>query len=171
MRRPDLLPDCGSCAALCCVSTSFERSNDFACDKPAGERCQHLTSGDRCSIHAARAHRGFRGCILFDCYGAGQRVTRAFGAESSLVRDRTFLAARDLHELLFMLTEATSLCPPEHSDLRGQLDAEIAALDGIVDPEHGGADEHRTVAHALLRRLGTALGGRRLGTHLPVIAR
>jgi hypothetical protein len=170
MRRPDLVPECGSCAALCCVAPSFERSNDFACDKPAGERCQHLTHGDGCSIHALRADRGFRGCIVYDCYGAGQRVTRAFGSEPSPARDRVFLAARDLHELLFMLTEATSLCPAEHSDLRGQLDAEIAALDRIADPEHGIAD-HRAVARALLRRVGTALGGRRLGSYLPVIAR
>jgi hypothetical protein len=170
MRRTDLVPECGSCAALCCVAPSFERSIEFACDKPAGERCQHLTQGDGCSIHAERADRGFRGCIVYDCYGAGQRVTRAFGSEPSSTRDRTFLAARDLHELLFLLTEATSLCPPEACDLRGQLDVEIAALDRIADPEHGIAD-HRAVTHALLRRVGAALGGRRLGPHLPVIAR
>ena len=169
MRRPDLLPDCGSCAAVCCVATSFERSNDFACDKPAGVRCQHLTSGDRCSIHALRAERGFHGCILYDCYGAGQRVTGAFGSEPSPARDGAFLAARDLHELLFLLTEAAALCPPASSDLCMQLEAEIAALDAIAAPAQRVLDEHRAVAHGLLRRVGAALGGRRTTARLPIV--
>ncbi|MCY1016082.1 hypothetical protein [Pyxidicoccus sp. MSG2] len=36
MPRPDLVPDCSACTALCCVATSFERSEDFAFDKPVG---------------------------------------------------------------------------------------------------------------------------------------
>jgi hypothetical protein len=170
MRRPDLLPDCGSCAAVCCVATSFERSDEFACDKPAGVRCEHLTHGDRCSIHAEREELGFSGCILYECYGAGQRVTRAFGSEPSPARDRAFLAARDLHELLFLLIAATSLCPPGCSDLRRQLDAEIAALDRIAVPEQRVVDQHRATAHVLLRSVGEALGGRRAVKRLPVVS-
>ena len=78
MRRPDLVPDCGSCAALCCVATSFEAYEDFAFDKAAGVACRYLMRDCRCAIPDALVERGFRGCAAYDCYGASQRATRAF---------------------------------------------------------------------------------------------
>lgn len=168
MRRPDLLPDCGSCAALCCVATSFERSSDFAYDKPASVRCTNLTSSDSCAIHDVRVERGFVGCTLYDCFGAGQRVTRDFGREPSAARDRAFLVLRDVYELLFLLTEAAALCPASQPALRDQLDAQVAVLDALDDTQLALA-EHRAAAHALLRRVGSALGGVREARRLRVI--
>lgn len=67
--------DCQNCAGLCCVAFDFERSDDFAIDKPAGAACPHLGADHACKIHASRADFGFRGCIAFDCHGAGQVYT------------------------------------------------------------------------------------------------
>lgn len=108
MRRLDLLPDCGSCAALCCVATAFDAGEDFAIDKPAGARCPHLTNDHRCAIHAERAARGFRGCTAYDCHGAGPHVTRTLGPDALAA----FLERRELHERLWLLTEARRLLPP-----------------------------------------------------------
>jgi hypothetical protein len=98
MRRPDLISDCARCAALCCVAPSFDASDDFAIDKPAGIACGYVTRDCRCAIHDELAARGFAGCTLYDCYGAGPRVTRAFSDGDA--RNEAFLLVRVVHELL-----------------------------------------------------------------------
>ena len=151
MRRPDLVPDCASCAALCCVATSFDASEDFAIDKPAGKACPNLGDDCRCTIHDELVIRGFAGCAIYDCYGAGQRAN---GVAPS------FLALRVIHELIWLLTETAKLCPRD--DLRAELDAEVASLDAI-EPARAhdqDLDARSRTAHALLRRVGDALVSR-----------
>jgi hypothetical protein len=166
MRRPDLVPDCASCAALCCVATSFEASEDFAHDKPAGVPCRYLRRDCRCSIHEELGPRGYPGCAIYDCYGAGQRATRAFAGRpgSETERDVAFFTLRVLHELLWMLTEAFQLCPPACKGVRAELEVEIHALDSLAQEPPGLTEtdlaQHRRIANAILRRVGDALGGR-----------
>jgi hypothetical protein len=115
--RRDLTADCSRCAALCCVVPAFAASADFAIDKPAGTPCLHLLGDDRCGIHDQLRERGFPGCVVFDCLGAGQRVTQ----QTFAGRDRrtdpaaaagmaaVFPVMRQLTELLWHLTEAGTL--------------------------------------------------------------
>jgi hypothetical protein len=170
MRRPDLVPDCGSCDAICCVATTFDASDDFAFDKPAGVACRHLGRDHRCTIHDDLAGRGFLGCAAFDCFGAGPRMTRAFphaaGEDPERRRNEAFLVLRAVHELLWLLTEAAKLCPRRESDLWLDLCREIEALDAIASGPMTALSEldvrpRDRAARALLRRLGHALGGRR----------
>lgn len=70
--------DCAECAAICCSAFAFEPSEDFPEAKPAGVACQHVTADFRCAVHDRRAALGFRGCIVFDCHGAGQAFTADF---------------------------------------------------------------------------------------------
>ena len=163
----DLVPDCGSCAALCCVATSFEASDDFAFDKPAGVACRHLARDRRCSIHDRLVERGFRGCAAYDCYGAGQRATRAFAGspDAEPLRSAAFLQLRVVHELLWLLTEARTLCPRSHGDVAAQLAREVEALDAIARGPVSALlaldlDPRERAVRALLRRVGDALGGR-----------
>jgi hypothetical protein len=170
MRRADLIADCGSCAALCCVATSFEASDDFAFDKPAGVRCRHLTRADRCGVYARRDALGCSGCAGYDCYGAGQRVTRAYPSEHE--RNAAFLIARVIHELLWLLTEAQKLCPRSQPELFAELTREIATLDVVVASPGSAllAVDSRPLhdrAHTLLRRVGSAVGGRATLRTLP----
>lgn len=163
MRRPDLTPDCGSCAALCCVAMAFDASEHFAFDKAAGVRCPYLTRGCRCAIHADLVGRGFAGCAAFNCYGAGQRATRAFATSSEPARLEAFRALKDLHELLWLLTEAEKLCPGPA--LGAQLQAAIEELEALASGDAPALLEldlrsHRERTHALLRRVGLELGGR-----------
>lgn len=177
MRRPDLVADCASCAAICCTATSFAASEDFAFDKPAGVACGHLRRDGRCAIHDELAVRGCAGCAVYDCYGAGPRVTRAFagvrGADRR--RDAAFLALRVVHELLWLLTEAVKLCPPSAPQLREQLAAQIAELDAIGCSCDALSDANLArldrATRAVLRRVGNALGERRAARRVLAVLR
>jgi len=109
--RPDLLrPDCSRCVGLCCVALAFDRSAFFAFDKPAGEPCRNLDADHACTIHARLGAEGFRGCMQFDCLGAGQRATALFpdpGHTSELFD--AFARMRRVHQLLELLVEAERL--------------------------------------------------------------
>ena len=89
MSSPELSldDDCDHCLGLCCVLLGFSRSPDFAADKPAGVPCPQLDDAYRCTIHDRLDARGYRGCIAFSCFGAGQALTRASRAPS--LRSRT----------------------------------------------------------------------------------
>jgi uncharacterized protein YjbI with pentapeptide repeats len=115
-----LRADCARCFGLCCVVPAFAASADFAIDKPAGRACPHLRDDFRCGIHATLRDRGFPGCTVFDCFGAGQQVSQVtFGGRNWRAEPRlapqmfaVFPVMRDLHELLWYLTEAIALHPP-----------------------------------------------------------
>src|SRR5919106_3323353 len=80
LSKTDLQADCGSCFGLCCVALTFSRSADFAIDKAAGEPCPNLGSDFRCGIHSKLRPAGFQGCTVYDCFGAGQKISRQAGA-------------------------------------------------------------------------------------------
>lgn len=115
--RRELRADCSRCVGLCCVSLAFSRSADFAFDKPAGDPCVNLDDEDRCRIHPQLRDRGFKGCTVFDCFGAGQQVTQhTFDGRSwrddAEARSGMFAAfpiMRQLHELLWYLEDALAL--------------------------------------------------------------
>ncbi|WP_240968359.1 pentapeptide repeat-containing protein [Streptomyces sp. HNM0575] len=71
-----LRADCANCFGLCCVALPFAASSDFAFDKEAGVPCPNLREDFRCGIHARLREEGFPGCVAYDCYGAGQKVSQ-----------------------------------------------------------------------------------------------
>lgn len=83
MRRSDLVADCGACAAGRCIALPFDASEDFAFHKESGVACRHL-DGTTSTIHVELVDRGFLGCAVYDCYGAGPRATRDGGYASSV---------------------------------------------------------------------------------------
>jgi hypothetical protein len=150
--RAHLRADCSRCAGLCCVAPAFAASADFAIDKPAGMPCPNLRDDFRCGIHARLRERGFPGCEVFDCFGAGQQLTQVtFGGRSW--REAPEVAAaqfavlpimRQLHEMLWHLTEAGSLPTRLQDDSR--------ALAGRVERlTASGVDELRAVDVGVLR--------------------
>ncbi|HEV7627229.1 MAG TPA: pentapeptide repeat-containing protein, partial [Streptomyces sp.] len=116
-RRPDLRADCANCFGLCCVALPFAVSADFAIDKDAGQPCPNLQPDFHCGIHTRLRERGFSGCTVFDCFGAGQKVSQVtFGGRdwreapaTSQQMFAVFPVMRQLHELLRYLTEAAAL--------------------------------------------------------------
>ncbi|WP_184186314.1 pentapeptide repeat-containing protein [Micromonospora parathelypteridis] len=132
-----LRADCARCFGLCCVVPAFAASADFAIDKPAGQPCPNLRPDHRCGIHDDLRQRGFPGCTVFDCFGAGQQVAQVtFGGrdwhdapETLPAMAEAFAVLRPLHELLWYLTEAAAL--PLPADLSVELErarAETATL-------------------------------------------
>ena len=160
--RSALRADCAQCSGLCCVATTLTRSADFAIDKPAGVPCPHLRGDFACGIHDRLPALGFPGCATYDCFGAGQRVTReTFDGrtwqdhpESADQVFRVFGVMRGLHELLWLLLEAQSLI--SRGGLYDKLARAVDATETLThaDPgtlEHLDLDQHRGPAVPLLR--------------------
>lgn len=153
------MADCGRCVALCCVVPAFQRSADFAIDKPAGVPCPHLAA-DRCSIHDRLRPAGFAGCAVFDCFGAGQRVTAGLagahwrdGRAVLTAARRRLPAVRLLHELLWYVEAAQGL------DLPAAVQEELAAARRDTDELAGqprvdlaAAERQRERVNPLLQR-------------------
>ena len=135
MTLPNLTPDCQNCDALCCVLLAFDRSRAFAFTKPACTPCGHLADDNLCRIHPDLESKGFKGCIRFDCHGAGQMITQTVFKDRSWRDDPTlmptmtdaFRTLRRLHETAVLLDQAADLplTPAQHSTrqtLRAALD-------------------------------------------------
>lgn len=159
----DLRGDCGSCFALCCVALPFSASTDFAIDKPAGVPCRNLREDFGCGVHERLREKGFPGCTVFDCFGAGQRVSQVtFGGrdwrrEPAIARQmfEVFPVMRQLHELLWYLAESLSL-PPARS-LRDALGRALEETERLARGEPADlraldvAAHRRSVDELLLR--------------------
>jgi pentapeptide repeat protein len=142
--RADLRADCARCAGLCCVAPAFAASADFALDKPAGRPCPNLQPDCRCGIHDSLRDRGFPGCTVFDCFGAGQHVVqntfagRDWRADPRIAEAvfTAFGVQRQLHELLWHLTEARRLAAG--SALDGDLEAALIRTRAQTELDPGG---------------------------------
>jgi uncharacterized protein YjbI with pentapeptide repeats len=159
--RADLRADCSQCFGLCCVALPFSASADFAIDKPAGRPCPNLQVDFRCGIHRDLRERGFPGCTAFDCQGAGQKVAQVtFGGQNW--RDARHLATqmfdvfavmRQLHQLLWYLTDARALTPP--GPLKDELESALAETEMLTQLQPEAVLEldvagHRAAIDALL---------------------
>ena len=137
---PSLVADCANCFGLCCVALRLDESADFPVDKPAGKPCHNLQEDFGCGIHSRLRTSGWKGCTVFDCFGAGQQLSQVtFGGVSW--RDAPETASsmyaalpvmRQLHEMLFYLRDARGI----------SADAALAAVyDEVVAHTGGSADQ------------------------------
>jgi hypothetical protein len=153
--------DCGRCFGLCCVALPFTRSAGaagFAFDKPAGEPCRHLTSGDACAIHGELLPSGMGGCVAYECFGAGQHVSQVLydgisWREAPGTAGQMFAVlgvVRRLHEMLVLLDQASARAPsPALAELRERVaDATLGTPAEVLDVE----------LDRLAARVGDALG-------------
>jgi hypothetical protein len=164
--RAHLRADCSRCAGLCCVAPAFAASADFAIDKPAGVACPNLGDDFRCGIHAQLRDRGFPGCTVFDCFGAGQRITQeTFGGrawrESPEIAAAQFAVLpvlRQLHETLWYLAEAEHRAPALRDEVRAARERTDRLAAGTAD-ELTGLDvgAHRREVGELLARVSAAV--------------
>lgn len=161
--RYSLAGDCENCFGLCCVALPFAASVDFAMDKQGGTPCSNLQSDFRCGVHTSLRQRGFRGCTVYDCFGAGQKVSQVtFGGrdwrqspETAKQMYEVLPVMWQLHELLWYLSEALTLQPTRsfHGELRAALE-ETERLT-LLDPDalqKLDVAAHRAEVNALLLR-------------------
>lgn len=166
--RVALSADCSRCSGLCCVALPFSRGAGFAEDKPADEPCRHLDPRFRCRIHPVLATTGWRGCVVYDCFGAGQQVSqvtyagrtwRDLGADAGEMFE-VFAIVRALHEMRFLLGDpacaASSYAVPAAA-----LDTELADLADRPPGRLLGADLAglRTRAGDLFAQVAAERGG------------
>ena len=104
----------------------------FGADKAGGTPCRNLAEDDRCTIHADLNETGWRGCTIFECFGAGQQVSQVTYAGHSW-RDAqvnraemaaVFSALRVIHEMLFHLEEALERQPNDDAVHRARTHLE-----------------------------------------------
>lgn len=179
LARDHFAADCDRCAGLCCVALAFTRSTDFAFDKHAGQECVHLgenggTDDFRCSIHPHLRERGMRGCTVFDCLGAGPRLTARAGnwrthSDSGAAMFAAFPVLRQLHELEWYLVEAERRV--ESATLRHECLTALNETEGFVERvlatsgsgpaqvDTHQVDDRRSAIAALLGRVSESIRG------------
>lgn len=116
------------------MALPFARSADFPEDKAAGHPCRNLQRDFRCGIHPRLREDGWRGCTVFECFGAGQQVSQVtFGGrswrdapEESARMYAVFAVMRQLHEMLWYLREVAEL--GERSEAASRLESDVWAL-------------------------------------------
>ena len=148
---PVLQADCSQCFALCCVLLPFGKASGFGMDKSGGTPCPNLDGADSCSIHATLADDGWRGCTIFDCAGAGQRVSQQTYAGTSwrdAAANRGEMAAvlsvmRLLHESLWHLSEVADRLDTAAAD---ELTDHINAIAGGTPDDLLSLDIDETLA-------------------------
>ena len=70
-----LVSDCSRCSGLCCIALYCFKSDGFPQNKPIGKPCINLMDNFKCRIHNDLENKGMKGCIGYDCFGAGQYLT------------------------------------------------------------------------------------------------
>lgn len=113
----ELKVDCKNCFGLCCTALYFSKSEGFPTNKDAGKPCVNLNKDFTCAVHNNLKAKGLKGCIAYDCFGAGQKVAQVtFGGqdwrskpESAKKMFDSFLIMRQLHEMLWYITWAFEL--------------------------------------------------------------
>jgi uncharacterized protein YjbI with pentapeptide repeats len=159
----NLRADCGNCFGLCCVALPYAKSADFAFDKDGGTPCRNLQSNYLCGIHNNLRDKGFRGCSAYECFGAGQKVSKIIynGKDWRTNKDvsqemfEVYPIIQQLHEMLWYLNEALMndaaksiytelrLCFVETKELTYKSPEFIKSID---------VSEHRTKVNKLLTR-------------------
>ncbi len=166
----ELRADCASCFALCCAALPFQASADFPEDKAAGDPCRHLLEDFRCGIHSRLREEGYRGCTVYDCFGAGQQVSQVTfqgndwrtHPETARQMFAVLPVVRRINELRWLLTEA--LAVPATRPLRHELERalERTGLLAELDAdslERLDVDGHRAEVNLLLREAAAMARG------------
>ena len=129
-----------------------------------GEARAHLRTDSRCGIHTELRQRGFNGCTVYDCFGAGQQVSQVTfggrgladgdaGAGPADVRRLSGRTATPRAALVPDRGADPARRPPVHADLRRLL-GETEALTRQTPEELGELDvaAHRQQVNVLLLR-------------------
>lgn len=156
---------CEACCGLCCVALYFSKTEGFPEDKQAGVPCRNLLPDYRCRIHAELSGHGLKGCMAYDCFGAGQLVTSHLkerpdwkhpSPEQAETVFRAYLTVMQVHQVLWYLTAASTLLVsiPDTEQINGLL-AEGAKLAGrpLEELPYLDVDAYRDRANRLLKAI------------------
>lgn len=122
--------ECSKCSGLCCTALYCTKTDGFPEDKAAGVPCVNLMPDFRCAIHSQLKKKQMRGCLAYDCFGAGQAVTQMYPHGKNWKENpkqaeeifNVYLYVLQLHQMLWYLTDAFS------ATLEIQVKKDIEAL-------------------------------------------
>ncbi|MDU4752916.1 MAG: pentapeptide repeat-containing protein, partial [Clostridium butyricum] len=108
---------CENCFGLCCTALFFSACDGFPQNKDAGKPCINLKQDFTCSIHNTLLKKGLKGCISYECFGAGQKIAQKTFNKISWRKDPqsaskmfdTFLIIKQIHEMLWYLVQSYTL--------------------------------------------------------------
>lgn len=130
-RLEQLKVDCSKCSGLCCTALFFSKMDGFPENKIAGKPCTKLQNNYRCKIHHELGKRNMKGCIGYDCFGAGQHVTQCIykgetwqtSQEQSKEIFDVFVMVFQLYQIRYFLEEAMTVIPAKKlwSDIRNLI--------------------------------------------------
>jgi uncharacterized protein YjbI with pentapeptide repeats len=157
----ELKSDCKNCFGLCCVALPFGKSTDFQINKDGGDPCRNLCSNNLCSIHDSLREKGFRGCVSYECFGAGQHVSQSIYNGKDWRKDLShakemfavFPLVQQLNEMLWYLKQALTLKETQsfQASLQNVYDDTVALTikkpNEILDLD---IVAHRSIVNALL---------------------
>ena len=160
----NLQADCKNCFGICCVALYFSASDGFPVDKEAGKPCLNLQTDFTCKVHKNLRDMGLKGCIAYDCFGAGQKVSQVtYGGHnwrqaSELAKEMfdVFVIMKQLHEMLWYLTEALQIQMDSliHEELKAMLykteRLTLLNADALIELD---VTEHRTSVNTLLQQV------------------
>jgi uncharacterized protein YjbI with pentapeptide repeats len=109
--------DCSNCSGLCCVALCFSKIDGFPSNKAAGVPCNHLMSDYKCNIYAKLSSMEMKGCTIYDCLGAGQKVSKKIFLDTDwrknpeIAKDifQVFLIISQLHQIQWYLLQGISI--------------------------------------------------------------
>ena len=113
----ELKCNCENCFGLCCTALFFSACDGFPQNKDTGKPCINLKQDFTCSIHNTLLKKRLKGCISYECFGAGQKIAQKTFNKISWRKDPqsaskmfdTFLIIRQIHEMLWYLVQSYTL--------------------------------------------------------------
>jgi len=133
-----LQADCDKCFGLCCTALYFSANEGFPVNKDAGKPCINLQDDFHCSVHKNLKKKGLKGCIAYDCLGAGQKVAKSYDGrdwkqnpDSANQMFDVFIIMKQLYEMLWYLKEAFLL--QDEKDAKDKLSIKINEIEKLTD--------------------------------------
>lgn len=131
--------NCSKCFGLCCTALYFSANDGFPVDKEAGKPCINLQGDFKCKVHKNLNKKGLKGCIAYDCLGAGQKVAQVtFKGQDWRTHPETatqmfdiFIIMKQLYEMLWYLNEALLL--QGNNKLREEVIFKIKEIENLTE--------------------------------------
>ena len=164
----ELKVDCSKCSGLCCTALFFSKIDGFPEDKIAGKPCTKLQNNYLCKIHNDLEKLNMKGCIGYDCFGAGQHVTqciykgetwKTLGEKSQEIFD-VFVVIFQLYQIRYFLEEARTIIPAR--ELWGEIEKLINENEMLCNytPENIlniDVEGHRSNVNNVLKKICTCV--------------
>jgi uncharacterized protein YjbI with pentapeptide repeats len=160
--------DCKKCSGLCCVALYCTKTDGFPGNKEAGTPCKYLDSDFLCKIHFKLADKNYKGCLAYDCFGAGQRTTQLYLSDGTWKTNpeqeeelfHIFMIVYQLHQMLWYLVEAFTLTSDEL--LKSTIDLLISENEQMVQQPRDNLStldlsKYRLKVNKVLKQISTAI--------------